>query len=102
MLVAMNEATTNLVEHAYRGAPGSVEIEVGYEGDALVVCVRDWSPPFDPAQVPDRDVTVPLEDRPLGGLGIMMMRRLMDDLIYRRGPNGANELILIKKDARSP
>lgn len=101
MLLAMNEATTNLVQHGYRGNPGDIEIEVGYEGDALVVCLRDWSPPFDPAQVPDRDVTVPLEERPLGGLGITMMRQLTDDLIYCRWPDGVNELILIKEDARS-
>lgn len=101
MLLAMNEATTNLVQHGYRGYPGTIEIEVGYEGDALVVCLRDWSPPFDPAQVADRDVTVPLEERPLGGLGITMMRRLADDLIYRQGPDGANELILIKEGVRS-
>jgi serine/threonine-protein kinase RsbW len=101
MLVAMNEATTNLVQHGYRGARGTIEIEVGYQDDALVVWVRDWSSPFDPAQVPDRDVTVPLEDRPPGGLGIMMMRQLTDDLIYRHGPDGANELILVKEGARS-
>jgi serine/threonine-protein kinase RsbW len=100
MLLAMNEATTNLVQHAYRGGPGAIEIEVGYEGDALVVCLRDWSPRFDPAQVPDRDVTEPLEVRPLGGLGIPMMRQLTDELIYREGPDGANELILIKENAR--
>jgi serine/threonine-protein kinase RsbW len=100
MLLAVNEATTNLVQHAYRGGPGAIEIEVGYEGDALVVCLRDWSPRFDPAQVPDRDVTEPLEVRPLGGLGIPMMRQLTDELIYREGPDGANELILIKENAR--
>lgn len=102
MLVAMNEATTNLVNHGYRGDLGIIEIEVGYESEALVVIVRDWSPPFDPAQVPDRDVTVPLEERPLGGLGIMMMRQLTDELSYCRGPNGSNELTLIKEDVRSP
>jgi len=100
MLLAVNEATTNLVQHAYRGGPGAIEIEVGYEGDALVVCLRDWSPRFDPAQVPDRDVTEPLEVRPLGGLGIPMMRQLTDELIYREGPDGANELILTKAHAR--
>jgi anti-sigma regulatory factor (Ser/Thr protein kinase) len=101
MVLAMNEATTNLVQHGYRGDPGTIEIEVGYEGEALVVCLRDWSPPFDPAQVADRDVSAPLEERPLGGLGITMMRQLTDGLIYRQGPEGANELILIKEGVRS-
>jgi serine/threonine-protein kinase RsbW len=101
MLLAMNEATTNLVQHGYRGGPGRIEIEVRYEEATLVVCLRDWSTPFDPAQIPDRDVTVPLEERPLGGLGITMMRQLTDGLIYRPGPEGANELILIKEGARS-
>jgi len=101
MLLAMNEATTNLVQHGYRGKPGIIEIEVGYEGEALVVCVRDWSPPFDPVRVPDRDLTVPLEERPPGGLGITMMRQLTDELIYHHGPDGANELMLIKMGARA-
>lgn len=101
MVLAVNEATTNLVLYGYRGEPGTIEIEVGYEGKDLVVCLRDWSPPFDPAQVPDRDVTEPLEQRPLGGLGIFMMRRLTDELIYRSRPDESNELILIKEGARS-
>lgn len=96
MVLAMNEATTNLIQHGYQGRPATIEIEVGYEGDALVVCLRDWSPPFDPAQVVDRDLTVPLEERPLGGLGVTMMRQLTDELIYRHGPDGSNELVLIK------
>lgn len=101
MVLAVNEATTNVVLHGYRGEPGTIEIEVGSEGDDLVVCLRDWSPPFDPAQVPDRDVAEPLEQRPLGGLGIFMMRRLTDKVIYRSRPDGSNELILIKEGARS-
>jgi serine/threonine-protein kinase RsbW len=100
MLIAMNEAATNIILHGYQGRPGIVEAEVGYNGDALVVALRDRAPGFDLTSVPPADVTLPLGRRPLGGMGVHMMRQLTDELIQRTTTDGRNELILIKKDAR--
>jgi serine/threonine-protein kinase RsbW len=102
MLLALNEAATNIIEHGYHGAPGSLEVEVEYDGDALTVRLRDQAPVFDPALVAVPDVTLPLDRRPLGGMGVHLMRRLTDVLSYRTRSDGWNELVLVKKGVRKP
>ena len=100
MVSALNEAATNIIEHGYQGAPGILEVVVTYDGDALTVRLRDQAPAFDLALVPEPDVTLPLDRRPLGGMGVHMMRQLADELAYRSGSDGWNELVLVKKRAR--
>lgn len=100
MLLALNEAATNIIEHGYRGVPGILEVEVEYDGDALIVRLRDQAPAFDPALVPVPDVTLPLDRRPLGGMGVHMMRQLTDRLFYRTRSDGWNEVVLVKKGVR--
>jgi serine/threonine-protein kinase RsbW len=99
MVTAMNEATTNIVLHGYRGQSGFIEVEVSFEDDALVIRLRDQAPAFDPVRVPPPDTSLPLEQRPPGGVGILMMRQLTDDLAYRKTDNGSNELVLVKRQA---
>lgn len=102
VILAVDEAATNIVVHGYRGQPGMIEIEVRREGDALRVCLRDQAPPFDPHSVPPPDLSLPLEERPLGGMGIHMMKQLVDRVIHRVPPQGGNELTLIKKGIFEP
>jgi serine/threonine-protein kinase RsbW len=100
MLLALNEAATNVIGHGYEGAPGILEVEVAYDGDALTVRLRDQAPAFDPALAPVPDVTLPLDRRPLGGMGVHMMRQLTDQLSYRTRSDGWNELVLVKRGVR--
>jgi len=100
VLIATNEAATNVILHGYQGQPGVIEVEVAYDQDALVVYLRDRAPRFDPTSTPALDVTLPLEQRPLGGMGVHMMRQLADELIYRTTDDGRNELVLVKKGVR--
>ena len=74
VILATDEAVTNVMVHGYQGQPGIIEIELRRNEDSLVVCLRDQSAPFDPTVMPPPDVTVPLEERPPGGLGIHLMR----------------------------
>ena len=97
VILAVDESAANIMVHGYRGGPGTVEVEVRPEGDALVVCLRDHAPPFDPTRVPAPDLTVPLDERPVGGLGVHLTRTLMDEVIHRLTPQGGNELTLVKK-----
>jgi len=97
MIQAVDESATNVIVHGYRGCPGSIEIEVSREGDSLVVRIRDRAPPFDPTTHPPPDLTLPLEQRRYGGLGIHLTRECTDAMIYRVTPDGANELTLLKK-----
>jgi serine/threonine-protein kinase RsbW len=97
MLAAVDEAAANIIVHGYRGQPGNMEIEVGKEGNALVVRLRDQAPLFDPTTVPPPDLTLPLEERRLGGLGIHLIRNFTDTMTHRATSEGGNELILMKK-----
>ena len=93
---AVDESVTNTIEHGYDGRPGTIEVEVGHAGRSLVVRLRDQAPPFDPTSLPAPDTTLPLDRRPLGGMGVYLARELTDAVTYRRTADG-NELTLVKE-----
>ena len=99
VLLAVDEAATNIIVHGYQGGSGAIEIEVSLRGHDLVVRLRDQATPFDPNNVPPPDLTLPLEERPIGGLGIYLMTQLVDSLHHQVTPEGGNELILVKKNS---
>jgi serine/threonine-protein kinase RsbW/sigma-B regulation protein RsbU (phosphoserine phosphatase) len=83
--VALDEIVANIVSHG--GADGTVpEVDVTFRRDAgrVEVVVADDGPAFDPLAKPDPDVTLPLDARQPGGLGIALVRSLMDDIQYMR------------------
>ena len=94
---AADEAVTNVIVHGYRGGPGIVEVEVRVTAGTLVVRVRDQAPTFDPTTVPRPDLSRPLEQRPLGGMGVHLMRELTDDITHRSPEGWSNELTLVKR-----
>ncbi len=96
--LAVDEATTNIIIHGYQSQGGNLEIEVGQDGDDFVVRLRDEAAPFDPNSVSPPDITLPLEKRTLGGLGIHLIRQTVDTLLHRITASGGNELTLIKRD----
>jgi serine/threonine-protein kinase RsbW len=99
--LAVDEAATNIIIHGYQGQQGTFEIELRREGNGLVVFLRDDAPPFDPTQVAPPDITLPLEQRAFGGMGIHLMRQVTDELSHRLRSDGGNELILIKREESS-
>jgi serine/threonine-protein kinase RsbW len=100
VILAVDEAVSNIIVHGYQRQEGIVEIEVSQERDALVIRIRDEAPPFDPTIVPAPDVTLPLEKRIPGGLGIHLIRKIMDEMAHRVIPQGGNELTLVKRGIR--
>lgn len=98
ILLSVDELVTNIILHGYRGREGSIEIQLELQGDSLIVFLRDQAPLFDPTQVPPPDITLPLEKRPIGGMGIHLARHLMDEMQYRVTSSGGNELILVKRN----
>jgi serine/threonine-protein kinase RsbW len=95
--LAVDEAACNIVRHGYEGRAGTIEVGVKRDGDRLVVRLYDEAPLFDPTRYPAPDVTLPLEQRPLGGLGIFLIRQAVDEMLYCTTPEGGNELTLIKR-----
>lgn len=97
LLLAMDEAATNVVEHGYRGRPGMLEIEIFREAQTVVMCLRDRAPTFDPtSEVAPPDLTSPLEERDPGRLGVYFIRQFMDEVVHRVMPAGGNELVMKK------
>lgn len=82
--LAIEEWATNVCRHAYRGEDRSVWVAVRHEGPTLVVELTDEGSPFDPTAGPEPDVSLPLAERSPGGLGLLLMRRMVDELSYRR------------------
>jgi serine/threonine-protein kinase RsbW len=99
LIIALNEAVTNVIVHGYQGQPGAIEIAIESSDRQLLVRIRDQAPLFDPTSAPPPDVTLSLEERPLGGMGVHMMRQFVDNLYYRAISSGGNELILEKEVA---
>jgi len=65
-----------------------IQVRVERDGDRLAVRVRDETPLFDPTRHPLPDVTLPLEERRLGGLGIFLIRQVMDEVVLPRHAGG--------------
>jgi anti-sigma regulatory factor (Ser/Thr protein kinase) len=90
----LEELLVNVVNHAYKGLPGPMEVSllpVSFDGcPHLAIKIVDWGPPFDPfAEAPEPDLTLSLEEKSIGGLGIHLVRNLIAHSSYVRD-RGAN------------
>jgi len=96
--LGVDEACANVVNHAYEGMErGDMEVSCGIDGQDFVVFVRDWGRGFDPSNVDVPDIAAPLEERTLGGLGLFLIKQVMDQVQYRSDPLEGNELIMVKR-----
>jgi len=96
--VAVDEACANVIEHAYDGIPaGVMEVECACEGREFVVRIRDWGQCFEPECVPVPDIDAPLDERSLGGLGLFLIRKTMDQAQFTFDPILGNELVMVKR-----
>jgi len=94
--LACEEALVNVVSYAYPGKEGTVEISCApAPAGGIVIEISDRGVPFDPLSLPEPDTTLPMEQRKIGGLGIYMVRKIMDDVGYRRA-DGRNVFTLTK------
>ena len=95
--LAVEEAVVNVMEYAYpEGQEGNVTVAIQSNGEKLKITITDSGIPFDPTEQKMADTTLDVEDRPIGGLGLLMVRELMDSVNYERD-NGHNVLTLRKK-----
>ena len=96
--LAVDEAATNIVEHAYKGhLAGSFEITCEGVADGFSVVMHDRGQTFDPASVPLPLLNVPLEELRSRGLGVFLMRKMMDVVEYEFSPEEGNTLRMLKK-----
>ena len=94
--LAVEEAVVNVISYAYpEGTEGDVTIKIMSDGHTLRFQIIDTGVPFDPTKKEKADTTLSIEERQIGGLGIFLVRELMDTINYER-VDGKNILTLIK------
>jgi anti-sigma regulatory factor (Ser/Thr protein kinase) len=100
--LVLDEVVTNVIDHGFEGITGEPEIRLTMtlEGDELTIRVEDNGRAFDPLQKEAPDLDLPLEDRPIGGLGIHIVRSVMNTVEYDRR-NGRNLLTMHKTISRA-
>lgn len=100
ILVSLEELYVNVVNYAYDGDVGECEIVTGIqpyeEGKKLSLTIRDRGKPFNPLDREDPDITLSAEERQIGGLGIYMVKKSMDEVTYDYC-DGTNNLTICKK-----
>ena len=95
--VAIDELFNNVCKYAYGNNVGEVTVSIGKDGDGnVVIVISDKGVPYDPLSAADPDVTLSAEERGLGGLGIFVVKKTMDEFTYNYD-NGENKVTIKKK-----
>lgn len=93
--LVLEELAINTINHGHDGGLHEIFFTFSSTEDALTIEMVDDGKPFDPlTDAPVPDVNAPMEERPIGGLGVFLVRKLMDELTYRR-EEGRNHLTLV-------
>lgn len=94
--LAADEAASNIIEHAYEGrSGGSFEMSCEFDQDQLILTFTDQGKSFDFEHVVKPDLKANLSDRKIGGLGVYLMHKLMDEVHYRS--TGSENILTLKK-----
>lgn len=95
--LAVDEICSNVINHGYGGRGGEIEITVERAGASIRLVVRDWGGAFEPDQVPVPDLMLPLERRKLGGLGLFIVRKVMDEVEFGFNAQQGNTVTMVKQ-----
>ena len=99
--LALEEAVVNVMSYAYPDSQGDVKVDIMIDDQKVVSILTDSGIPFDPTTKDDVDTTLSADERPIGGLGIFLVRQIMDSINYER-VGKQNVLTLIKKFNTEP
>lgn len=95
--LALEEAVCNVIMYAYpQGEEHEVMLKATYANNQLIFLLTDTGLSFDPTLAPDADISSSLEERSIGGLGIFLIRKIMNEVTYQR-IDGQNLLTMKKK-----
>ena len=94
VVLAINEACMNIIQHAYGDeSEGDIVLEIFNHGDELIFHISDFAPPVDKDKVKSRD----LDDVRPGGLGVHLMRNVMDKVTFLDPPEGIGNVLELRK-----
>ena len=96
--LAADEAASNIIEHAYQGVSNAdLDVTCDMRGDTLTITMHDDGISFDPSKVKKPNLKADLSDRQIGGLGVYLMRKLMDEVSYESNSMTGNLLTMTKR-----
>ncbi len=97
IILAVDEACTNIIKHAYKYSPeGNINISFKFESGKIIISITDEGKHFDPAQIPEPDLIQFQEQKRSGGLGMFLMKKLMDEVKYSTLTGNKNQVVLVK------
>jgi anti-sigma regulatory factor (Ser/Thr protein kinase) len=98
--LSLDELITNTINYGYADSQQHfIQVELDLTAEDVVIQLKDDGLPFDPLQRPDPDINQSLDDKPIGGLGIYLVRKMMDEVEYRRIDNF--NILKMKKKIKS-
>lgn len=97
VMLAVDEACTNIIKHAYRSIPdGEIHISISYSDKKFVVKIKDYGTSFEANSIPEPDLQKYYREKRVGGLGMYLMKTLMDEVKYVSIPGKYNQVLLSK------
>lgn len=97
IILAVDEACTNIIKHAYKYSPdGDITVTIKPSSSKFIVSIIDNGISFEPESIPEPDLQKYYRQRRVGGLGVYLMKTLMDEVKYVSKPGKYNEVLLSK------
>ncbi|MCX7798380.1 MAG: ATP-binding protein [Melioribacter sp.] len=97
IVLAVDEACTNIIKHAYNYSPeGIIDISIFVDNNKFVISIVDNGESFNPNIVPEPDIREFYKQKKVGGLGMYLMKKLMDEVKYSTVSDNKNQVMLIK------
>ncbi len=97
IILAVDEACTNVIKHAYNYSPeGKITVTAKMQNSKFSITISDKGRSFNPELIPEPNIKEYHAQKRVGGLGMFLMKKLMDDVFYKTLPDKKNQVILIK------
>ena len=97
IVLAADEACTNIIKHSYKfNSEGLIKILINFKNNKFTISIIDYGLHFDSKKIPEPNLKKYYKEKRIGGLGMFLMKKLMDEVIYSNPKNKINKVTLIK------
>ncbi|PKL82806.1 MAG: ATP-binding protein [Ignavibacteriae bacterium HGW-Ignavibacteriae-3] len=97
IILAVDEACTNIIKHAYKYSPeGNIFLTIKFEEGKFFISITDEGVHFDPSSIPEPDLVKYYKQKRAGGLGMFLIKKLMDEVNYSTLSGNKNQVVLVK------
>lgn len=97
IILAVDEACTNIIKHAYKySSEGDIYISIKFDASKFSISITDEGNHFDPNKIPEPDLREYYKQKRIGGLGMYLMKKMMDEVKYSTLTGNKNQVVLVK------